>query len=84
VVWSVDALHKNKDKFISMLVEKYPKELNATNGDLTAAAERIHAALIARNGVDNKSLKASREEETGIKEVIREDGVLSPFFAGQE
>lgn len=84
VVWSVDALHKNKDKFISMLVEKYPKELNASDGDLTAAAERIHAALIARNGVDNKSLKASREEETGIKEVIREDGVLSPFFAGQE
>lgn len=84
VVWSVDALHKNKDKFISMLVEKYPRELSASDGDLPAAAERIHAALIARNGVDNKSLKASREEETGIKEVIREDGVLSPFFAGQE
>ena len=84
VVWSVDALHKNKAKFIDMLVTKYPTELNASNGDLTAAAERIHAALIARNGVDNKSLKATREDETGVKEVIREDGVLSPFFAGQE
>ena len=84
VVWSVDALHKNKDKFIGMLVTKYPKELNASDGDLNAAAERIHAALIDRNGVDNKGLKANREEETGAKETIREDGVLSPFFAGQE
>lgn len=84
VVWSIDALHKNKDKFVDMLVVKYPKELNATDGDLKAAAERIHTALIDRNGVDNKGLKANREEETGIKEVVREDGVLSPFFAGQE
>jgi uncharacterized protein (DUF736 family) len=72
-VWNVDALHKNKDAFIKMLVNKYAQQMNPDGGDAHKAAARIHTALIDRQGVDSGKLNANRE-----------DGVLAPFFAGQE
>jgi len=68
-VWSVDALIKNKDKFIKMLVAKHAEDMGAP--DPHRAATRIYESLINRDGVDSHL------------EAAREDGVLAPFFASQ-
>lgn len=88
-VWSVDALHKNKDKFVNMLVNKYAQQMNPEGGNAKASAERIWASLVEREGIDEKALNASRTDLTDAdpnasKIANREDGVLSPFFAGKE
>jgi hypothetical protein len=84
VVWSVDALIRNKQEFIDMLVNKYAEQMTPDGGNAIAAANRIHAALIDRYGVDNNGMVAERADPNASKVATREDGVLSPFFAGQE
>jgi hypothetical protein len=69
-VWDVDALQKNRAKFIKMLVSKHAEDMGAP--DPFRAATRIYESLVNRDGVDDH-LEASRE-----------DGVLAPFFASQE
>jgi hypothetical protein len=81
MVWNVEYLINNKDKFVSMLVKEYPEVLTAARAKalivdpgattLEDVAGMMHQTLVDRGGVDTK-LDAQRE-----------DGVLSPFFASE-
>lgn len=83
-VWSVDQLHAKKAEFLKMLVNNYAQQMNPEGGNAHKSALRIWQSLIDRNGVDDIRLEAQRLDAQENKGPAREDGVLSPFFSGQE
>lgn len=90
MVWSVDALHKNRDKFISMLMNKYAQQMNPEGGNAKRSG-RAHLGITGRTRGKNGAESTQRlthhltdADPNASKIANREDGVLSPFFAGKE
>ena len=82
-VWSVTKLVEKRDDFIKMLVDNYPDRLDAL---VSEAAKRDKTSVSSREAAATEiwQFLANVTAQNGRNDVMRQDGVLAPFFANGE